>query len=82
VIAAFVGALGRHSLQALTRASARPIVCSCYAFSTSVQYFETKEFKAVSKDVRVGVEAVEYEESMSLRIDVKSSMLVVSLERY
>jgi len=69
-------------LQALTRASASPIVWSYYAFSTSVQYFETKEFKATSKEVRVGVEAEEYEESMSLRIDVKSSMLIVSLERY
>ena len=47
-----------------------------------MQYFETKEFKATSKEVRVGVEAEEYEESMSLRIDVKSSMLIDSLERY
>jgi len=47
-----------------------------------VQYFETKEFKANSKEVRVGVEAKEYEESRSLRIDVKSSMLIDSLERY
>jgi len=47
-----------------------------------VQYLETNEFKAVSNAILVVVEAPKNEESMSLSIEVKSSIVTVDLVRY